>query len=205
MRDRGEVDDRVNAVEELAAKDGADEARRTGDENAHVRTAERGAPPPFGATPDSSKPLSAGSRCHYNTRSIETLDRASDNSLLPRDSFRRIGHPPVADVAAASPQAIPAPRFQSNPASGHGAAGARFRRCPRPDRRFERRAPVSRRRADARNRREARDPDTGACGSQHRTRDRGRGAPPSEPLSRRLNARAALRSPHPERAGVSRG
>ena len=88
MRDRGEVDDRVNAVDEraaielgadirdedlmqlgrngarrdeapyrgadrmsareqLAAKSGADEARRTGDENAHVRTAGRGAPSPI--------------------------------------------------------------------------------------------------------------------------------------------------------------
>src|SRR5256886_17713154 len=52
--------DRVSARDQLATKGGADEARRTGDENAHVRTAGRGAPPPFGATPDSSKPYLQG-------------------------------------------------------------------------------------------------------------------------------------------------
>src|SRR5437879_5523866 len=47
--------DRVSAREQLATKGGADEARCTGDENAHVRTAGRGAAIPIGATPDSSK------------------------------------------------------------------------------------------------------------------------------------------------------
>src|SRR5256885_1772953 len=37
--------DRVSAREQLATKGGADEARCTGDENAHVRTAGRDAPP----------------------------------------------------------------------------------------------------------------------------------------------------------------
>src|SRR5205814_7837816 len=80
--------DRVSAREQLAAQGGADEARRTGDENAHVRTAGRSAAFPIGAIPDSSKPLSAGSGCHYNTRFIETQGRASDDFLLPRDSLR---------------------------------------------------------------------------------------------------------------------
>jgi len=39
--------DRMSAREQLAAKSGADEARRTGDENAHVRTAGRDAPSPI--------------------------------------------------------------------------------------------------------------------------------------------------------------
>jgi hypothetical protein len=39
--------DRVSASEQLAAQGGADETRRTGDENAHVRTARR-APSPIG-------------------------------------------------------------------------------------------------------------------------------------------------------------
>src|SRR5207245_3502340 len=168
----------------------AREARRTGDEKAQVRTAERGPPPPLGATPGPSKPLSGGTGSHNNTPFIEKQGRASDNFRLPRNSLGRIGHPPVADVAAASAEAIPAPRFQSNAASGHGAAGAGFRRRPCADRRFERRAQVSRGGADARDRSEARDPDPGACWSQHRTGDRGRGAPPPESSSRRLNARA---------------
>src|SRR2546421_6118186 len=58
--------DRVSASEQLAAQGGADETRCTGDENAHVRTREERLPP-LGSTPDSSKPLSAGSGCHYNT------------------------------------------------------------------------------------------------------------------------------------------
>jgi len=39
--------DRVPAREQLAAKGGADEARRTGNKNAHVRTAGRGATFPY--------------------------------------------------------------------------------------------------------------------------------------------------------------
>ena len=81
--------------------------------------------PLFGATRDSSKPLSAGHLGHYNTRFIRTHGGAGGRLLIPGSSLGRIRQPPLADVAAAPAEAIPAPCFRAQHAAGHGIAAAR--------------------------------------------------------------------------------
>src|SRR5437879_4732547 len=50
---------------------------------------------------------------------------ASGRLLIPGSSLGRIRQPPLADVAAAPAEAIPAPCFRAQHAAGHGIAAAR--------------------------------------------------------------------------------